>query len=131
MGYEQIKTEHVGAKNRGGAWMTRFEAKQAAKRKRRQADEWSGSDFADRVIWLGFRGVGGLESGGGRQSPTSDYNLSMGATRPKSTNAPKVAPPPPKRRDLARGLPGTERERAEQRRRFAEEHRETLRRLGK
>jgi integrase len=32
---------------------------------------------------------------------------------------------------LARGLPGTDRERAEQRRRFAEEHRETLRRLGK
>jgi hypothetical protein len=111
MGYERIKTEHVGAKNRGGAWMTRFEAKQAAKRKRRQVDD--------------------LESGGGRQSPTSDYNLRMGTTRPKSTNAPKVAPPPPERRDLARGLPGTERERAEQRRRFAEEHRETLRRLGK
>ncbi|MGA2166106.1 MAG: hypothetical protein ABSH36_16805 [Solirubrobacteraceae bacterium] len=55
----------------------------------------------------------------------------MGATRPKSTTAPKVAPPHPKRGDLARGLPGTERERAEQRRRFAEEHRETLRRLGK
>jgi hypothetical protein len=55
----------------------------------------------------------------------------MGATRPKSTTAPKVAPPPPKRQDLARGLPGTERERAVQRRRFAEEHRETLRRLGK
>jgi hypothetical protein len=55
----------------------------------------------------------------------------MGATRPKSTTAPKVAPPPPKRLDLARGLPGTERERAEQRRRFAEEHREALRRPGK
>jgi len=39
MGYERIKTEHVGAKNRGGAWMMRFEAKQAAKRKRRQADK--------------------------------------------------------------------------------------------
>jgi len=39
MGYERIKTEHVGAKNRGGAWMTRFEAKQAAKRKRRQVDK--------------------------------------------------------------------------------------------
>jgi len=56
MGYEQIKTEHVGAKNRGGgAWMTRFEAKQAAKRKRRQADEWSGSGFADSLICSGFR----------------------------------------------------------------------------
>jgi hypothetical protein len=39
MGYERIKAEHVGAKNRGGAWTTRFEAKQAAKRKRRQADK--------------------------------------------------------------------------------------------
>jgi hypothetical protein len=55
----------------------------------------------------------------------------MSATRPKKTTTPKVAPPPSKRPDLARGLPGTDRERAEQRRRFAEEHRETLRRLGK
>jgi hypothetical protein len=39
MGYERIKTEHVGAKNRGGARVTRFEAKQASKRKRRQADK--------------------------------------------------------------------------------------------
>lgn len=38
MGYERIKTEHRGAKNGGGAWMTRLEAKQAAKRKRRQED---------------------------------------------------------------------------------------------
>lgn len=55
----------------------------------------------------------------------------MRATKPKSATTPKVAPPPSKRRDLARGLPGTDRERAEQRRQFAEEHRETLRRLGK
>jgi hypothetical protein len=55
----------------------------------------------------------------------------MSATKPKSATAPKVTPPPSKRRDLARGLPGTDRERAEQRGRFAEEHRETLRRLGK
>jgi hypothetical protein len=26
MGYERIKTEHAGAKNGGGAWMTRDEA---------------------------------------------------------------------------------------------------------
>lgn len=39
MAYERIKTEHAGAKNRGGAWMTRVEAKQTAKRQRRQADE--------------------------------------------------------------------------------------------
>jgi hypothetical protein len=37
--YERIKTEHAGAKNGGGAWTTRAEAKQAAKRQRRQADE--------------------------------------------------------------------------------------------
>jgi hypothetical protein len=55
----------------------------------------------------------------------------MSATRPKKAAAPKEASPPSKRPDLARGLPGTDRERAEQRRRFAEEHRETLRRLGK
>jgi hypothetical protein len=54
----------------------------------------------------------------------------MSATRPKKEATPKAAPPP-KRPDLARGLPGTDSERAEQRRRFAEEHRETLRRLGK
>jgi hypothetical protein len=62
---------------------------------------------------------------------TSGYNRAMSATRPKRATAPKVAPSPSKRPDLARGLPGTDRERAEQRRRFAEEHRETLRRLGK
>jgi hypothetical protein len=55
----------------------------------------------------------------------------MSATKPKKAATPKVAPAPSKRSDLARGFPGTDRERAEQRRRFAEEHRETLRRLGK
>jgi hypothetical protein len=55
----------------------------------------------------------------------------MGVARPKKITAPKVASPPSKRSDLARGLPGSDRERAERRRRFAEEHRETLRRLGK
>lgn len=38
MAYERIKTEHAGAKNRGGAWMTRANAKQTAKHQRRQAD---------------------------------------------------------------------------------------------
>jgi hypothetical protein len=55
----------------------------------------------------------------------------MSVTRPKRTTAPKASPPPAKHKDLARGLPGTDRDRAEQRRRFAKEHRETLRRLGK
>jgi len=39
MAYERIKTEHAGAKNGGGAWMTRAEAKLVSKRKRRQADK--------------------------------------------------------------------------------------------
>lgn len=39
MGHERIKTEHAGAKNGGGAWMTRAEEKQATKRKRRQMDK--------------------------------------------------------------------------------------------
>jgi hypothetical protein len=39
MAYERIKTEHAGAKNGGGAWMTRAEAKRASKCKRRQADK--------------------------------------------------------------------------------------------
>ena len=63
--------------------------------------------------------------------PSQGYNASMSATRPKITSTPKTNPSPAKRQDLARGLPDTDRERAEQRRRFAEEHRETLRRLGK
>lgn len=39
MAYERIKTEHAGAKNGGGAWMTRADAKQTAKRQRRQEDK--------------------------------------------------------------------------------------------
>ena len=41
MGYERIKTEHAGAKNGGGAWMTRAAAKRTAKRNRRQIDKRS------------------------------------------------------------------------------------------
>jgi hypothetical protein len=37
--HERIKTEHAGAKNGGGAWMNRTEAKQAAKHRRRQEDQ--------------------------------------------------------------------------------------------
>lgn len=61
----------------------------------------------------------------------SGYNRTHERRETEEIAAPKVASPPSKRPDLARGLPGTDRERAEQRRRFAEEHRETLRRLGK
>jgi hypothetical protein len=39
LGYERIKTEHTGAKNGGGAWMTRAEAKETSRRRRRQIDE--------------------------------------------------------------------------------------------
>jgi hypothetical protein len=39
VGYERIKTEHAGAKNGGGAWMTRAKAKQSAKHKRRQTEK--------------------------------------------------------------------------------------------
>jgi hypothetical protein len=57
-----------------------------------------------------------------------DYNTAMSAARPKPAAPRKTPPKPP---ILARGLPGSESDRAEQRRRFVEEHRETLRRLGK
>jgi len=44
MAYERIKTEHAGAKNGGGAWMTRAEAKENAKRRRRQIDKQTAGD---------------------------------------------------------------------------------------
>lgn len=82
---------------------------------------------ADRSLAL----LDDLPQGLLRCSGPSGYNRTVSDTRPKKASTPKATPPPPKRPDLARGLPGTDRERAEQRRRFAEEHRETLRRLGK
>jgi len=39
VGSERVKTEHAGAKNGGGAWMTRAAAKQSARRKRRQIEK--------------------------------------------------------------------------------------------
>jgi hypothetical protein len=39
MGYEKIKAEHAGAKNGGGAWMTRATAKLISKHQRRVADK--------------------------------------------------------------------------------------------
>lgn len=55
----------------------------------------------------------------------------MSTAKSKTAPAnPKTAPSPSKQ-NLTRGLPGSAQERAEQRRRFAREHRETLRRLGK
>lgn len=54
----------------------------------------------------------------------------MSAAKPEAKASHQVAPSQPKRPELARGFPGTDEERAEAIRRFAEEHRETLRRLG-
>ena len=60
------------------------------------------------------------------------YNDNMSAARPKpSPSPPKKEPVPAKQTRLTYGLPGTASERAEKRRKFAEEHKETLRRLGK
>jgi hypothetical protein len=55
----------------------------------------------------------------------------MSAAKSKTSVSPKATPSSPKRPDLVRGFPGTEKERAAAIRRLAEEHRETLRRLGK
>ncbi len=72
MGYERIKTEHVGAKNRGGAWMTRFEAKQAAKRKRRQVDDLESGG--------GIR----LQSEYGYHETQENYRAEGGAAAPRA-----------------------------------------------
>ena len=70
-------------------------------------------------------------SGHGFGEAARHYNAIMSTAKPKASPAsPKTAPPTPKQ-NLTRGLPGTAQERAEQRGRFAREHRETLRRLGK
>ena len=45
MAYERIKTEHAGAKNGGGAWMTRAEAKENARHRRRRQDKEVASDL--------------------------------------------------------------------------------------
>lgn len=49
------KTEHAGAKNGGGAWATREEAKQLSNKIRRQSDK----DAVDERKWPDdFRGFG-------------------------------------------------------------------------
>jgi hypothetical protein len=59
VGYKQVKTEHAGAKNGGGAWMTRAEAKESARRKRRQADgmlrHMTEDEEAAGLSWEEFR----------------------------------------------------------------------------
>lgn len=42
MGRERTKPEHTGAKNGGGAWMARDEAKETAKRQRQREDKDTG-----------------------------------------------------------------------------------------
>jgi hypothetical protein len=67
-----------------------------------------------------------------RSSLLSDYNAGISAARPKpSPSPPTTQPVPAKKTRLTYGLPGTASERAERIRRFADEHKETLRRLGK
>jgi hypothetical protein len=55
----------------------------------------------------------------------------MSPTKSKTKTSPKAASSQARTPKLIRGFPGTDEERAAQRRRFAEKHRETLRRLGK
>jgi hypothetical protein len=57
--------------------------------------------------------------------------MGMSAAKPKTNVSPKPAPPQTKQPELAHGFPGTDQERSAAIRRLAEEHRETLRRLGK
>jgi hypothetical protein len=57
--------------------------------------------------------------------------MAMSAAKPKIQAKPKAATSEPKKPGLKYGFPGTEEERAEKRRKFADEHKETLRRLGK
>lgn len=45
MAYERIKTEHAGAKNGGGAWMTRAEAKENTRHRRRRQDKEVAGDL--------------------------------------------------------------------------------------
>jgi hypothetical protein len=64
--------------------------------------------------------------------PGGVYNPSMSTARSKPSSAPpKTLATHAKTSKLVSGFPGTNEERAAQRRRFAEKHRETLRRLGK
>lgn len=66
VGYKQVKTEHTGAKNGGGAWMTRAEAKKSAGRKRRQADgvlrRMTEDEEAAGLSWEEFRPSRGTET---------------------------------------------------------------------
>jgi len=55
----------------------------------------------------------------------------MSPTESKTKASPKTASSRTKSPKLIRGFPGTARERAKALRRLADEHRETLRRLGK
>jgi hypothetical protein len=59
VGYERVKTEHAGAKNGGGAWMTRTEAKESARRRRRQIDKQDatalGAEMADTLVGVTTR----------------------------------------------------------------------------
>lgn len=44
MALDKVKTEHAGAKNGGGAWTKREQAKKASRKRRRRADRAIGAD---------------------------------------------------------------------------------------
>jgi hypothetical protein len=50
MGYEKTKTAHAGAKNGGGAWMTRAKAKLISKHQRRVADKQATTESGMDVL---------------------------------------------------------------------------------
>ena len=85
--------------------------------------------------WMpGWPGVGCQGSKGMHLRPAvsaGGYNAGMSAARPKPSSVPPKTPAAPaKQSKLVSGFPGTDEERAERIRRLAEEHKETLRRLG-
>jgi len=92
-----------------------------------RAPGWRGLD-------AGLAGVGCQGSKGMHLRPAvsaGGYNAGISAARPKPSSVPPKTPAAPaKQSKLVSGFPGTDEERAERIRRLAEEHKETLRRLG-
>jgi hypothetical protein len=104
---------------------------------------WAPGWWGPGARWWGLNARGSKGISGPRFLPCSrhSYSAGMSAARPKSSSvpaapakvstvAPKAPAAPAKQSKLVSGFPGTDEERAAQRRRLAEEHKETLRRLG-
>ena len=83
MAYERIKTEHAGAKNGGGGWMTRTEAKQTARHQRRRADQTEAQGEGGEVEdhWATANAREGALACLGWRLPT----MSDGAAKPTTT----------------------------------------------